>query len=155
MKNFWLSVIAFCCVAFVFFIGVKVGETTTLMSVQEKLDDIENNKEVVGGNVISQSPNTVIKADNGDIANVSFSYAEDYRSVTITFLSGENIDDLKMEVKLKDSAGTLLDTQIIAVGDTVDGKLYSITATLPNNSTTQGKVIKTTEMNVYSGTLKD
>lgn len=155
MKKFLLWVLALGCIVGAFFIGVKVGETTTLLAVQEKLEDIENNKEVVDGPVISESPNTVIKAKNGDISNVNFTYASDYRSVTIRFVASEDIDDLKLEVKLKDSTGTLLDTQIVAVGDTVDGQQYSVTVLLPENTTTQGKVIKTTEMNVYSGTLKD
>lgn len=152
MKKFLLWFLVLGSIVGAFFIGKVVGTTVTLRAVEEKLNSSDEQITITGPS-ISQYPNTVINANNGDLRNVDFVYASNYRSVTIRFVADENIDNLKLKVEMSDSTGFLLDSQIITVGDVIKGQQYTVTVTLTNSAITEGKVIKTTELNVYSGTL--
>ncbi len=92
-------------------------------------------------------------AKNSDLTNVDFVYANDYRSVSIRFVPKNDIEGLKVQAKLSTSTGFLLDSQIITVGDVIEGQQYVVNSILPDNSITEGKVIKTCEFSVYSGTV--
>lgn len=93
------------------------------------------------------------KADNSDIENVDFVFSSDYKSVSIRFFGKNDIQNLTVKVLLRDSTDYLLDQQILTVGNVSKGQQYFVTATLPNNAFTHGKVIKTCELNVNSGTV--
>lgn len=92
-------------------------------------------------------------ASNDDIGNVDFIFAKDYRSVTIRFISEQDIENLQVRVKHTTSTGFLLDSQIISVGNVYEGQQYIITSILPDNALTEGKVIKSCELNVFGGTV--
>lgn len=155
MKKFFLFILVLGAIVGAYFVGVQVGKTTTLLAVEEKLKDDEDNKITTTGPVISNNGNLTISADNGDIDNVDFVYSSDYRSVTIRFVPKVKINNLQLQVKMSDSTGFLLDTQVITIGNVAKGQQYTTTVTLTNNQITAGKVIKTVEMNVYGGTLDD
>lgn len=133
-------------------ISFVAGRMLTLMEVKEELDNEDNIS--TSGSVISNYGNTTISAGNNSISNVDFVYATNYRSVTIRFIPKKNIESLKLKVQMSDSTNFLLDSQIISVGDVIEGQQYTITVTLSNNDITAGKVISTTELNVYGGTIK-
>ena len=134
--KYLLLLIAFCCTFA--FIGCE----------QELTSSPSQNK-----NPQTQTQTHTRAAYKYDIDNVDFVYTSDYRSVSIRFVAKNNIEDLVVKAVLKDSTGFLLDSQIITVGDVIEGQQYIVTATLPNNTITAGKVIKTCEFNVHSGTV--
>ena len=90
-------------------------------------------------------------ATNSDIGNVDFEVSE--RSVAIRFIPTINITDLVVKVQHLDADKNIIDSQIITVGDTIEGQQYVINSTLTENSFTAGKKIGYCSLEVYSGTI--
>lgn len=128
--KYFLTLLAICCCVFCF-----IGCEEEIFSSPEK------------------NYTQTRAANRYDIDNVDFVYSSNYRSVSIRFVAKNDIEDLVVKSVMKDSTGFLLDSQVITVGDVIEGQQYIVTSTLPDNTITNGKVIKSCEFSVYSGTV--
>lgn len=86
---------------------------------------------------------------NRDLGDVAFELSE--RSVAIRIIPVVNITDLVVKVQHFDVDKNVIDSQVITVGNTIEGQQYVINSALTENSFTEGKTIKSCRLEVYSG----
>lgn len=92
-------------------------------------------------------------AKNDDLTSYEAIHSKDGKSVTIRFIPKHDIENLKLKVLLSDSSNYLLDSQIITVGNVVEGQQYTVRATLPDNAFTKDKSIYYCEVSVNEGKI--
>ena len=92
------------------------------------------------------------KAKNSDIGNVNMVFPTT-RSITITFIPETDISQLFVKLILKDSDGNTIDSQIIEVGNVIEGQMYTLQHTIQTNDINKNKKISTSELSVHSGSV--
>ena len=107
------------------------------------LSDDSSSSSYTGSTIYS---NPVLNRDLGDVA---FELSE--RSVAIRIIPVVNITDLVVKVQHFDADKNVIDSQVITVGNTIEGQQYVINSALTENSFTEGKTIKSCRLEVYSG----